>query len=138
MAFAADRGGAVSAINVVPLIDVLLVLLIIFMVTAPMLTQEIPLQLSRGEADADEPKQIRLRIGAGGLVHWDGQPLPRAAWQASLAIEARRSPQPVIEIEGSDETAYRDFAEVLAYAHDRGLTRIGLVQPSTLAGPAPR
>jgi biopolymer transport protein ExbD len=126
MAFAVHARRAAADINVVPLIDVLLVLLIIFMVTAPMLTHEVPVQLPRSDSEG-EPERIRIRIGAAGSVHWDGRLLPPAAWRAALQLEAQRSPQPSIELEGDDEAAYQHVAAVLAHAHDSGLQRIGFV-----------
>lgn len=135
MAFSAESfAGAKRDINVVPLIDVMLVLLIIFMVTAPIVTREIPIDLPQPGPDRrttiDPPPPLRLRIDAGGALYWSGRPLPRAALPASLQIETLGKlpdDQPVLEIEASPDASYAALADVLAVARNVGVARIGFV-----------
>jgi len=92
MAFSAvAHASSKSDMNIVPLIDVLLVLLIIFMVTSPLLSFEIPIDLpqdvDRVKPQVEPPAPINLRIDASGALFWDNLPLPRTALEASLQIE---------------------------------------------------
>ncbi len=133
MAFSTQSAGAKCDMNVVPLIDVLLVLLIIFMVTAPMVSYEIQIDLpqmtkNQPEQPKDPPKPIRLRIDETGSLSWDGQPLPRAALEPSLKVEATRDPQPLLELETAADAQYETLTEVLSIAKNAGMEKIGFVE----------
>jgi biopolymer transport protein ExbD len=136
MAFSTSSGsGAKCDMNVVPLIDVLLVLLIIFMVTAPLMSYEIQIDLPQRsqnmpENPKDPPPPIRLRIDAGGALFWDNMPLPKAALEPSLQIETlgkEVADQPTLEIEASPDANYEVLADVLAVAKNVGVAKIGFV-----------
>ena len=133
MAFSTQSAGSKCDMNVVPLIDVLLVLLIIFMVTAPMVSHEIQIDLpqmtkQQPEQPKDPPKPIRLRIDEAGQLTWDGQPLPRAALEPSLKVEATRDPQPLLELETAPDAQYETLTEVLSIAKNAGREKIGFVE----------
>lgn len=134
MAFSSNSsGGAMADINVTPLVDVMLVLLIIFMVTAPMLSYEIQIDLPQPSPPPDEPPPdpptpIRLRIDASGSLFWDNAPLPNAALTPSLMVEASRDPQPMLEIEASQDVQYQVVANVLAQAKNAQMKKIGFVE----------
>ena len=137
MAFnAASSAGPKTDMNVVPLIDVLLVLLIIFIVTAPTLTYEIQVDLpqpskNQPENPKEPPSPIRLRIDAGGALFWDNLPLPKSALEPSLQIETigkEAEDQPMLEIEASPDAQYQVLAEVLATAKNVGVAKIGFVE----------
>jgi biopolymer transport protein ExbD len=132
MAFSAQSTGTKCDMNVVPLIDVLLVLLIIFMVTAPTVAYEIQIDLPQMSREPppeviDPPKPIRLRIDETGNLFWDNQPLPRAALEPSLRVEATRAPQPLLELETAPEAQYQTLTEVLSIAKNAGMEKIGFV-----------
>jgi biopolymer transport protein ExbD len=133
MAFTTGGGGsAMSDINVTPLVDVMLVLLIIFMVTAPIASQQIQIDLPQPTRNppptpVDPPEPIRLRIDAGGALYWNNSPLPRSALEPSLRVESIRDPQPMLEIETNAETQYQNLADVLATAKNTGMKKIGFV-----------
>ncbi len=135
MAFSAESVvDAKRDINVVPLIDVMLVLLIIFMVTAPILTREIAIDLPQPgpvrRTTIDPPPPLQLRIDAAGALYWSGHPLPRAALPASLQIETlgrTAAEQPTLEIETSPDASYAVLADVLAVARNVGVAKIGFV-----------
>ncbi|MBB5207681.1 ExbD/TolR family protein [Chiayiivirga flava] len=132
MAFATASNGntAMSDINVTPLVDVMLVLLIIFMLTTPLLSQRIGLDLPQVPDAAPPPPQvdpIRLRIDAGGALTWNDTPLSERALMPSLQVEATREPQPVLEVETSPDASYGRLTEVLAVAKNAGMVRIGFV-----------
>ena len=135
MAFASGGGGssAMSDINVTPLVDVLLVLLIIFLVTAPALSYEIEIDLPQPSRQqpvnpVDPPQPIRLRIDSDGTLFWDNSPMPRAALMPSLMVEASRDPQPTLEIEANQEVQYHVLTDVLATAKNANMTKIGFVE----------
>jgi biopolymer transport protein ExbD len=126
-------GGAMADINVTPLVDVMLVLLIIFLVTAPMLTREIEIDLpqqsnKQPEEVVDPPMPIRLRIDADGGLFWDNSPMPKAALLPSLRVEASRDPQPLLEIEANQEVQYHVLTEVLSTAKNADMKKIGFVE----------
>jgi biopolymer transport protein ExbD len=126
-------GGAMADINVTPLVDVMLVLLIIFLVTAPMLTREIEIDLPQQsqkppENVVDPPLPIRLRIDADGGLFWDNSPMPKAALLPSLRVEASRDPQPLLEIEANQEVQYHVLTDVLSTAKNADMKKIGFVE----------
>jgi biopolymer transport protein ExbD len=131
MAFQTAEANTKCDMNVVPLIDVLLVLLIIFMVTVPIASRDILIDLPQVSTDRNDPppETIRLRIDGAGNLFWAGHALPARALMPALLTEAGREPQPLLEVETAGETEYSRFAEVLASARNAGLQRIGFVNP---------
>ncbi|MCI1190350.1 biopolymer transporter ExbD [Calidifontimicrobium sp. SYSU G02091] len=133
MAFASfdGRRGAqpTAEINMVPLIDVMLVLLVIFIVTAPLLTHAVKLDLPRASSAANEPppQRIEFAIDATGQRFWNGEPVSRDAAAARLAAEGRREPKPELQLRADHRVPYGDVAQTLADAAAAGLTRIGFV-----------
>ena len=137
MAFAnsSGGGGAMADINVTPLVDVLLVLLIIFMVTMPI--QSVPVDVDLPQKTLNPPPQpkdppdpISLRIDAAGQVFWNNTPTPVNALQSMMRTEVERDPanQPTLEIETSDDADYGVLARVLASAKNAEMIKIGFVQ----------
>ncbi|GHC03800.1 ExbD/TolR family protein [Thermomonas carbonis] len=137
MAFAnsSGGGGAMADINVTPLVDVLLVLLIIFMVTMPI--QSVPVDVDLPQKTLNPPPQpkeppdpIRLRIDAAGQVFWNDTPTPVNALQTMMRTEVERDPanQPTLEIDTSDDADYGVLAKVLASAKNAEMIKIGFVQ----------
>ena len=135
MAFTSNSGGGPMAdINVTPLVDVMLVLLIIFMVTAPALSYQIQVDLPQRTTNPppqpkDPPEPIRLRIDAGGTVTWNNSPIPLSVLQSSLEVEAERSIQPTLEIETDPDAQYETLAKVLSRAKNSGMEKIAFVDP---------
>jgi len=133
MAFASFDNKRASApmaeINMVPLIDVMLVLLVIFIVTAPLLTNAVKLDLPKVSSQANElrPDKIEFAIDAGGQRFWNGEPLSRAESIQRFAAEGRKPQQPEIHLRADQNVAYRSVAETLADASKAGLTRVGFV-----------
>ena len=134
MAFSTGGGGnAMADINVTPLVDVMLVLLIIFMVTAPIMSYEIPVDLPQPSNKTPEnlvepPPPIRLRIDESGQLFWDNSQLPKSALLPSLMVESTRDPQPTLEIETNPNVRYEVLAEVLATAKHANMIKIGFVE----------
>lgn len=142
MAFASfddKRGGAPMAeINMVPLIDVMLVLLVIFIVTAPLLSHSIKLELPRTSAQAMSAKAVKidLSIDAHGLRYWNGQAISREESMSRFAVESGKPVQPELHLRADQAVPYRAVAELLADAAKAGLTKINFVTDPELAGKA--
>jgi biopolymer transport protein ExbD len=136
MAFSSNSGGgAMADINVTPLVDVMLVLLIIFMVTAPMLSYPIDITLPQRVIDPPPqlktpPPPIRLRIDASGQVFWNNSPYPLNTIADMMETEVQRDPtnQPVLEIDTNPDADYGVLARVLAEAKNARMEKIGFVQ----------
>ena len=136
MAFASNSGGGpMGDINVTPLVDVMLVLLIIFMVTMPI--QSVPVDVDLPHKTLNPPPQpkeppdpISLRIDAAGQVFWNDTPTPVNALQTMMKTEVERDPtnQPTLEIETSDDADYGVLAKALASAKNAQMVKIGFVQ----------
>jgi len=125
------RATPMSEINMTPLIDVMLVLLVIFILTAPLLTHAIRLDLPRaaGTPTPDTPSTITVAIDAAGKFYWNDQPLPisKADLDARLTDAGRASVPPELHVRADQAVRYRSVAEVMAAAQQAGLARIGFV-----------
>ena len=128
MAFAKASPGPMSDINVTPLIDVLLVLLIIFIITAPSMTHQVKVDLPQKSTVpplTEPPPPIDLRILATGELVWNDQPLIKAALEPQLRLEAGKNPQPELQVDIESATEFEVVTEVLATAKTAGMTKIG-------------
>jgi len=119
----------VADINMIPLIDVMLVLLVVFIVTAPLLTHAVRLELPKATSQVWHAKadKIELAIDASGALFWNGERVDRAALRVRFAVASARVPQPEVHIRADERVAYRAVAEVLADASKAGLARFGFV-----------
>ncbi len=126
-------GRPMAEINMVPLIDVMLVLLIIFIVTAPLLTHAVKLDLPKASSAPNITKResIQLAIDGEGRYYWNGEIMTRPQIVEHLQRAAKGDPQPEIHLRADRTTQYQSIAEVLADSANAGLTRIGFVsEPS--------
>jgi len=136
MAFSSDSGGGPMAnINVTPLVDVMLVLLIIFMMTAPMLSYPIDIDLPQRSLNpppstVEPPDPIRLRIDQSGTIFWNDSPTPISALRNMMESEVQRdvNNQPTLEIDVNEEADYGILAKVLATAKNAQMQKIGFVK----------
>ena len=133
MAFASfdsQRAGApMSDINMVPLIDVMLVLLVIFIVTAPLLTHAVKLELPRASAQVNQAPadKVDFAIDASGALFWNGEPVTREEAHARFTAAGVQQPQPEIHLRADQAVPYRHVARTLADASRAGLTKVGFV-----------
>ena len=136
MAFSTNSGdGPMAEINIIPLADVMLVLLIIFMVTSPQLSYPIDIDLPQRSVDppeqrVDPPEPIRLRIDGAGQVFWNDSPTPMNALRNMMEAEVQRDPgnQPTLEIDAAEDSQYGILAKVLATAKNAQMQKIGFVK----------
>ena len=118
-----------SDINVTPMVDVMLVLLVIFIITAPMFTHAVKLDLPKAQAAAvqQRPETVTIAIDAAGKLFWGEEEVDEAAFDARLLAAAKRSPQPELQLRADKNTRYEVVAQVMAAAQTRGLTKLGFV-----------
>ncbi|HET6806568.1 MAG TPA: biopolymer transporter ExbD [Frateuria sp.] len=133
MAFSSgNTSGPMADINVTPLVDVMLVLLIIFMITAPMLTHKVKIDLPQPNPNIVQPENplepIRLKIDRAGALYWNDTPVDELGMKAQMAVIAQQTNQPEIQINADDGVAYESVARVLADAKSYGLTKIGFTE----------
>lgn len=122
------RRGALSEINVTPLVDVMLVLLIIFMISAPLLTAGVPVELPKTEAGAmqDAPDPITLSIRSNGLIFVGDDPLPFANLSPRLKAMANDTSRPIY-VRADGRASYEIVARVMASLSTSGFTSINLI-----------
>ena len=113
----------------IPLIDVMLVLLVIFIVTAPLLTHSVKVDLPKASSQPNitKPDNVQLAINAEGLVYWNGEAVDRPGLRARMDAASGLKPQPEIHIRADGAVAYRKVAQVIADSAKAGLTRIGFI-----------
>lgn len=124
-----DGDEVMSEINMTPLVDVMLVLLIIFIVTAPALTHAVKLDLPRAENRLNEtkPETVALSVTADGAVHWNDDIVDEAGLALRLAQAARMEPQPEIHLRGDRKAEYEHVIRVMAAAQRAGMLKLGFV-----------
>lgn len=126
----APEGNALAAeINMTPLIDVMLVLLVVFMVTLPVLHHVARVALPQAASPREDTSvpHVDVSIDAGGGVSWNAQPVSDTGLAARLAAAARTAPQPEVRLSADRATRYDSVAKLLAAAQAAGLTKVGFV-----------
>ncbi len=119
-----------AEINTTPLVDVMLVLLVIFIITAPLLTHalRIDLPVAAAPAAAEKPETVTLSIDAAGALYWNDEPVPGIeALGERLQRAAARQPQPELHLRADRDTRYQRIAEVMASAQQAGIAKLGFV-----------
>ena len=118
-----------SEINVTPLVDVMLVLVVIFMITAPLMTSSIRLDLPRASAatPTDTPQFISLGVDKSGQVFWGDQPIAPEALAKRLTQTAAEQPDTEIQLRADTSVPYGRVVAVMDLAQKAGLNRIGFV-----------
>ncbi len=124
-----SRPAPMSDINMTPLIDVMLVLLVIFIITAPLMTSSLKLDLPKTDAatPTSAPAFIALAITADGKLYFGDEALARDALAVRVAASAKANPQLEVQLRADQKVPYGQVAELLALIQAAGLTRIGFV-----------
>ena len=119
----------ISEINMVPLIDVMLVLLVIYIITAPLLSHSININVPQATAQPveQEPRVVDLAVDAQGQLFWDEQPVSIDQLKAKFAAAAAMDPQPELRIRADLNTRYEVLAQVMSGAKASGLKRLGFI-----------
>ena len=134
MAFSSgnDSGGPMAEINVTPLVDVMLVLLIIFMITTPLMNHKVKVKLPEVVVEKkEEIKQpippITIAVTEAGALFLNDEPTTKQAIESRLSVEAQKQPQPPVQIRGDKTTPYRMVSEVVKVAQQQGIAKVGFI-----------
>ena len=124
-----DQAEVMSEINMTPLVDVMLVLLIIFIITVPVLTHSVNVDLPQAEnAPAEiKPETINIALDAQGKIFWNDTPVTTAELDARLASAAAQQPQPEIHLRGDKALAYGQVAQTMAAIQRAGISKLGFI-----------
>lgn len=116
-------------INVTPMVDVMLVLLVIFIITAPLFTHAVKLDLPSAQSAPapTEAATISLSIDGNGAIFWNSDPVTQSELTTKLVIAAKQQPQPQLQLRADKGTRYEVIAQVMAAAQTNGLTKLGFV-----------
>ena len=133
MAFGGFNKQAGSApmveINMIPLIDVMLVLLVIFIVSAPLLTHAVKIDLPKASSrpNITKPDNVQLGVKADGQLYWNGDAIDEAGLEVRFAAAAKLLPQPEVHIRAEGAAQYERVARVMSAAARTGLIKIGFI-----------
>ena len=124
-----SRPAPMSDINMTPLIDVMLVLLVIFIITAPLMTSSLKLDLPKADTatPTSAPAFIALAIDAEGKLFFGDEALARDALAQRMASAAKANPQLEVQLRADQKVSYGQVAELIAMIQKAGLSRIGFV-----------
>ncbi|WP_374669029.1 ExbD/TolR family protein [Ramlibacter sp.] len=123
-----DTDDVMNEINMTPLVDVMLVLLIVFMITVPVMQHAVRVDLPRATAQPqDKPQALRLAVDADGGYFWNDTRIADDELAGRLKAEATREPQPELHIRGDRAVRYERIAQAMAAAQQAGLRRIGFI-----------
>jgi len=124
-----DDDEVMSEINMTPLVDVMLVLLIIFIITIPVINHAVKIDLPRAtnQPNDSKPQSINVSIDAQGKVFWNQQEVDEATLDQRIAEAALQQPQPELHLRADREVRYERVAQVMAAAQHGGLGKIGFI-----------
>lgn len=127
-----EDGAPMAEINVTPLVDVMLVLLIIFMITTPLMNHKVKVQLPQAVVQKKEEKKqqippVTITVTEAGELFLNDEPATRQAIESRLSVEAQKTPQPPVQIRGDKTTPYRLINDVVKIAQAQGMAKVGFV-----------
>ena len=124
-----DDSPPMAEINMTPLVDVMLVLLIVFMITIPVMQHAVKIDLPQASSQRNDvkPESINLSISANGQVFWNSSPIDLNTLSIYAQTAAKKSPQPEVQLKADKNVRYESVAQVLSTAKRSGLTKIGFV-----------
>ena len=134
MAFSSDNtGGPMADINVTPLVDVMLVLLIIFIITAPLMAHKVKIELPEAnlvqnqDDSNDRQMPITISVKEDGSLFWNDEPITREVMESRLSSAAQQTPQPPLNLRGDRTTKMRVINDITKVAQGQGMLDIGFV-----------
>jgi biopolymer transport protein ExbD len=124
-----DTDDVMNEINMTPLVDVMLVLLIIFIITVPVMKHAVNVDLPRASSEREltKPETIQFSVAADGSYYWNEQKIADADLPNRMAAEAAKEPQPELHIRGDKEVRYERVAQAMSAAREAGLRKIGFI-----------
>jgi biopolymer transport protein ExbD len=124
-----DDEDVMSEINMTPLVDVMLVLLIIFIIAMPLLNQAVKVDLPRVDSSPAEqpPKVVTLSVTTDGAIHWNHQIITNEELSRRLQRAAQQQPQPEIHLRGDRQVDYEYVMKVIAAVQREGMVRLGFI-----------
>lgn len=124
-----DDAQGMNEMNLIPLIDIMLVLMIIFLLTATVLNPTVPLTLPKTTASTNEqpPEVIQVSVDKDAGIFWDSDPISMEELQSRLAAESAKGNDPSIQLRADKDSKYDTVAQVLAAASQAGLSKIAFV-----------
>ncbi|MEK6595373.1 MAG: biopolymer transporter ExbD [Pseudomonadota bacterium] len=123
------RQTPMAEINVVPLVDVMLVLLIIFIITAPLLTHSVKIDLPKAEntPNITQPEHVELAIRTDGSLFWNGEPVTLEQLAPRFGVTVAKAPKTVLHIRADKLAHYEHVARIMSIAAKAGMARIGFI-----------
>jgi biopolymer transport protein ExbD len=124
-----DGEDVMSEINMTPLVDVMLVLLIIFIITVPVLTHSVKLDLPRAQNEINvvRPNAVMLSVTTDGAIHWNAAPVDERELGTRLEEAAHQQPQPEIHLRGDRKAAYQSVIKAMAAVQRAGILKLAFV-----------
>ena len=124
-----DADDVMNEINMTPLVDVMLVLLIIFIITVPVMKHSVNVDLPKAQNLPEEtkPETVRLTVDADGTYHWNEFAITDEDLVRQLEAEAAKEPQPDLHIRGDKNVRYERVAQAMAAAQQAGVKKIGFI-----------
>ena len=134
------RHEPMSDINVTPLVDVMLVLLVIFIITAPLMSSRLELELPKANEPVTQAQEqevfVSINVDAAGQVYWDEQPVDATTLKQRLEQAARRDPETELQLRADTAVPYGKVVQLIGLAQTAGLSRIGFVADPVTGAPA--
>ncbi len=123
------QAGPMAEINVTPMVDVMLVLLVIFILSAPLFTHSLQLDLptAKSAPAPEKPQTVSVAIDAAGKLYWQDQPVTLEELTQRMAEAAGKQPQPEVQLRADKATRYEVIADVMSAAQGNGLNKLGFV-----------
>ena len=126
-----NSGGPMSEINVTPLVDVMLVLLIIFMITAPLMSHSITIELPTANPKTKEPDLVvpplDLAVKADGSMYLNDHAVTEAELRSQFTVDAQKTPQPELQIRADKTTEFKIVKKIIGDAKDSGMVHVGFM-----------
>ncbi len=127
-----EDGAPMAEINVTPLVDVMLVMLIIFMITTPLMNHKVKVQLPVAVVEKKEEKKqqippVTIAVTESGALFLNDEPSTKQAIESRLSVEAQKTPQPPVQIRGDKTTPYSMVNEIVKIAQAQGMAKVGFV-----------
>jgi len=133
------QAGPMAEINVTPMVDVMLVLLVIFILSAPLFTHSLQLDLptAKSAPAPEKPQTVSVAIDAAGKLYWQDQAVTLDELTRRMAEAAGKKPQPEVQLRADKATRYEVIADVMSAAQGNGLTKLGFVTDPKPAAATP-